>query len=67
VISLASYGFILEALRTAPASYVVAVRQSSVLFVLILSVLLLRERPGPARLLGAGITVAGVAVIAMAP
>lgn len=67
VISLASYGFILEALRTAPASYVVAVRQSSVLFVLILSVLLLRERQGPARLLGAGITVAGVAVIAIAP
>ena len=66
-ISAGSYGLILEALQTAPASYVVAVRQSSVLFVLILSVLLLRERPGPARLLGAGITVAGVAVIAMAP
>ena len=66
-ISLCSYGFILEALRTAPASYVVAVRQSSVLFVLILSVLLLRERPGPGRMFGAGITVAGVALIAVAP
>jgi len=64
-ISLASYALILEALRTTPASYVVAVRQSSVLFVLILSVVLLRERPGPARLLGAGITVAGVALIAI--
>ena len=48
-ISLASYAFILEALRTTPASYVVAVRQSSVLFVLILSVLLLGERRREAR------------------
>lgn len=67
VISLASYGFILEALRTAPASYVVAVRQSSVLFVLVLSVVRLGERPDRKRVLGAGLTVAGVALIAAAP
>jgi len=66
-IGLAGYGLILEALRTAPASYVVAVRQSSVLFVLALSVLRLGERPGRARALGAVLTVAGVALIAVAP
>ncbi len=66
MISVGSYGFILEALRTAPASYVVAVRQSSVLFVLVLSVLRLGERPGRGRVLGAGITGAGVALIAVA-
>jgi drug/metabolite transporter (DMT)-like permease len=67
VIGLASYGLILEALRTAPASYVVAVRQSSVLFVLALSILRLGERPGRPRIIGAGLTVAGVAQIAVAP
>lgn len=66
-IGLAGYGLILQALRTAPASYVVAVRQSSVLFVLALSVLRLGERPGRPRVLGAALTVAGVALIALAP
>ncbi len=66
-IGLAGYGLILEALRTAPASYVVAVRQSSVLFVLILSVVRLGERPGRPRIVGAALTVAGVALIALAP
>ena len=66
VIGLAGYGLILEALRTAPASYVVAVRQASVLFVLILSVVHLGERPGRPRIVGAGLTVAGVAMIAFA-
>lgn len=67
VISVGSYGLILEALRTAPASYVVAVRQSSVVFVLILSVFRLGEQPSWGRTLGAGLTVAGVALIAVAP
>ena len=37
----------------APASYVVAVRQSSVLFALLFGVARLRERPGRPRILGA--------------
>jgi drug/metabolite transporter (DMT)-like permease len=65
--SIGSYGLILEALRTAPASYVVAVRQASVLFVLALSVRRLGERPGASRALGALLTVLGVALIAVAP
>ena len=59
-----SYGLILEALRTAPVSYVVAVRQTSVLFAVVLGVLVLGERPGPVRVLGALVNVAGVALIA---
>jgi drug/metabolite transporter (DMT)-like permease len=66
MIGLASYGLILQALRTAPASYVVAVRQSSVFFVVVLSMLWLGERPGPLRVFGAVLTVAGVALISVA-
>jgi drug/metabolite transporter (DMT)-like permease len=65
LVSLAGYSLVLEALATAPASYVVAVRQSSVLFALLLGVLHLRERPGRPRILGALATVAGVALIAL--
>lgn len=66
-IGVAGYSLILQALRTAPASYVVAVRQSSVFFVLVLGVLRLGERPGTPRVLGATLTVAGVVLIGLAP
>jgi drug/metabolite transporter (DMT)-like permease len=66
-ISLGSYGLILEAYRRAPASYVVAVRQVSVLFAVLVGALWLGERPGRARVLGALATVAGVALIALFP
>jgi drug/metabolite transporter (DMT)-like permease len=62
-VSLAGYGLILEAFRLAPASYVVAVRQSSVLFATFLGVAFLGERPDRRRLAGAAATVAGVALI----
>ena len=65
LVSLAGYTLVLEAFATAPASYVVAVRQTSVLFALLLGVLRLRERPGRLRILGALATVAGVALIAL--
>jgi drug/metabolite transporter (DMT)-like permease len=65
LVSFAGYGLILRALETAPASYVVAVRQTSVLFAVALGILQLGERPSRARLLGAGATVAGVALIAL--
>jgi drug/metabolite transporter (DMT)-like permease len=64
LVSFASYTLILAALRTAPVSYVVAVRQSSVLFAVVLGVILLGERPGRERVVGAAFTVAGVALIA---
>ena len=65
-ISLIGYSLILKAYETAPASYVVAVRQASVLFVLALSIALLGERPGRLRILGAIATVVGVALVAVA-
>lgn len=65
-IGVLGYTLILKALETDPASYVVAVRQASVFFVLILSVAFLRERPGGWRIAGAVATVAGVALIALA-
>lgn len=64
VISFASYTLILAALETAAVSYVVAVRQSSVLFAVALGALFLRERPGRERILGAAFTVVGVSLIA---
>ncbi len=67
LVSLAGYALILEAYRRAPASYVVAVRQMSVLFAVAIGALWLRERPGRARVLGALATVAGVALIALFP
>jgi uncharacterized membrane protein len=64
VISFASYTLILAALQTAAVSYVVAVRQGSVLFAVVLGALFLGERPGRERVLGAALTVLGVALIA---
>ena len=64
LVSLASYTLILRALETAPVSYVVAVRQSGVLFAVALGVLFLGDRPGRERVGGAILTVLGVALIA---
>jgi drug/metabolite transporter (DMT)-like permease len=64
LISFASYGLILQALRTAPVSYVVATRQISVLFAVAIGALHWRERPSRLRLLGALATVVGVALVA---
>ncbi len=66
LVSFASYTLILAALQTALVSYVVAARQTSVLFAVGLGVALLGERPGRARVTGALATVAGVALIAVA-
>jgi drug/metabolite transporter (DMT)-like permease len=66
LIAFASYTLILEAFQTAPVSYVVAVRQSSVLFALTLGALFLRERPSGVRLLGGVATVLGVALVSLA-
>lgn len=67
LIGLLSYGLILEVYRSEPVSYVVALRQTSVLFAVALGALLLRERPGRIRLLGALTTVAGITLITLFP
>ncbi len=60
------YGLILHVLQTAPASYVVAVRQLSVMFAAGIAMRFLGEAPSRARLAGAALTVVGVATIAVA-
>jgi uncharacterized membrane protein len=64
LISLMSYTLVLQALTSAKVSYVVAVRQTSVLFAVVISTIWLGERPGRARVAGALATVLGVALIA---
>jgi uncharacterized membrane protein len=64
IVSFASYGLILQALATAPVSYVVATRQSSVLFAIAIGAVRWRETPSRLRILGALATVAGVALVA---
>ena len=64
LVSFASYGLILQALRTAPVSYVVATRQISVLFAVAIGAFHLHERPSRLRLIGAAATVVGVAIVA---
>jgi drug/metabolite transporter (DMT)-like permease len=64
LVSFAGYALILDALRTAPVSYVVTARQTSVLFAVALGALWLHERPSRLRVLGALATVAGVALVA---
>ena len=63
LVSTVSYGLTLKALETAPVSYVVAARQSSVLFALGLGMAWLHERPERARIIGATATFVGVALI----
>ena len=64
VVSYLGYALVLAALETAPVSYVVAVRQTSVLFALGLGMLWLHEMPGRPRVWGALATVVGVGLIA---
>jgi drug/metabolite transporter (DMT)-like permease len=61
-----SYTLILEALRQAPVSYVAAVRQSSVLFAVAIGVFWMNEAPTRPGVLGALLTVIGVALVSFA-
>lgn len=64
IVSTFGYSLILKALESAEASYVVAVRQTSVIFAVALGIAMLGERPGFMRTGGALATVLGVALIA---
>ncbi len=66
VAGFVGYGLILHVLQTAPASYVVAVRQLSVMFAAGIAMRFLGEAPSAMRIAGAALTVAGVATIAVA-
>ena len=64
--SFGAYALVLAALALAPAASVAAVRESSVLFVVALGALFLREPVGGSRLSGAALVVLGIALVAMA-
>ncbi len=62
--TFAAYALVLAALQRASAASVAAVRETSVVVAAALAAVVLKERVGPARLLGALLVVAGVAVLA---
>lgn len=61
-----SYAIALWAMTRAPIAMVSALRETSILFALLISAVLLRERIPRARWLAAGLIVAGVATLRMA-
>ena len=60
-----SYGLVLAALKLAPAPAVAAVRETSVVFAVVLAALWLGERVGWSRALGALVVTAGIALVAL--
>src|SRR3954454_1355028 len=63
--AFAAYGLVLLALERAEAAPVAAVRESSVVIVVLLAAAMGRERLTPARLIGASAIVLGVIVLAL--
>lgn len=61
--SLGSYWIALWAMTRAPVAAVSALRETSVLFATVLSVLVLKERFGPQRVVGAAVIVGGVVAL----
>ena len=64
--SVASYGVALWAMTQAPVAVVAALRETSILFATALALLVLRERVGPLRLLGAALIACGAAAMRLA-
>ena len=62
-LSSVSYAIAIWAMTKAPLALVVAVRETSVLFAALLSVVLLKERIVPFRIIAATLVVAGLAII----
>jgi drug/metabolite transporter (DMT)-like permease len=65
VVSFVTYALVLAALALAEAAPVAAVRETSILFAVGLAAVLLRERVGALRAAGAGLVVAGVALVSL--
>lgn len=64
--TVASYGLALWAMTVAPVAVVAALRETSILFGVAISGILLKERVGPARITGACIIAAGAVVLRLA-
>ena len=65
VLSFAAYALALAALELAPAAAVAAVRETSILFAVVLGALVLRERVSAVRAAGSALVVSGVALVAL--
>jgi len=65
ILVTASYLMILVALRMAHVSYVVAVREMSIVFSVVLGVVLLKERYGKQKLMGSVLIIIGVVTIGL--
>lgn len=63
VLSLASYWIAIWAFTRAPVALVAALRETSVLFAVLIAALILRERVGPGRWAAAALICAGVALM----
>jgi drug/metabolite transporter (DMT)-like permease len=58
-----AYTLVLAALTLAPAAFVAAVRETSVVMATALGAFVLRERVEPSRWLGSGVVVVGIALL----
>ncbi len=64
--TLASYGLVLWAMTLAPVAVIAALRETSILFGVLIAGLFLKEKLSAARILGACVIVAGAAVLRLA-
>jgi len=64
-LSFVAYALVLAALARAPAAPVAAVRETNVVIAAVLAAPMLGERVGAVRLVGAGLVVAGVALLGL--
>ena len=65
VFAFTAYALVLAALTLAPAPAVAAVRETSVLFAVVLGAVVLREPVGASRIAGAALVVVGVVLVAL--
>lgn len=63
---MTSYGLALWAMTFSPIVMVAALRETSILFATVISALVLKEKAGPARVLGACLILTGVIVLRLA-
>ncbi|HUG14484.1 MAG TPA: EamA family transporter, partial [Thermomicrobiales bacterium] len=62
---MATYVIVLTAMRLSNVSYVVPLRETSIIFATLLGVLVLGERIGAARIAGSALIATGVIAIAL--
>jgi drug/metabolite transporter (DMT)-like permease len=63
VATVTAYGIVLWAMTQAPIAAVAALRETSMIFVLVIAVLFLKERVGPRRYAATALIVCGAIVI----